>query len=583
MDAGQHMKEYDENTGQPWPPVARPIDEALFHACATASLGEIRRLLNQGADPNAPHYGPEATIPEVDAGYCIQQAACNPDIAVFDLLVEHGADPKQTNIWGQQPLAFAVSENSLEMVKHLVALGNNPTARDLDGGSVLSHAALNPDPQVLEYLIAHGAEPNTGDQNELGRALQEGTPERVRFFLSHGWRPKDLDPMFFRGAPLENIRIVLEAGFDPNTIDGEVLDGEEPTGNPHPMVEDLDPERRALFEEYGATPGKVNLTDWYTLFAKGTFGEFLAAVERKPVADWNGRLCYCFDSALHTVILHREDEKPMPFVRYLVEHGADVNLPCDDGIAPIHVAAMLPDPECVLYLLRHGAFVNQPDHDALPWRPIHHAAWQGVPEVVQALVRHGAFADCTNVYGDTPQGIIAREIGREDIVAMLDEGLPAPPVEPSEERPPVLYLLMGIPASGKTTFCQRVLADPALDIVSQDVSGTHAREWAAFEAALAKRRSVAVDDTNVEKERRGRFLGAAKAAGCRTVGLFFQSVLADCLARNEARDVQSRIKRLAVLGKSARLELPTRDEGFDKLFFVRIVDGLFEIEPWEET
>lgn len=81
---------------------------------------------------------------------------------------------------------------------------------------------------------------------------------------------------------------------------------------------------------------------------------------------------------------------------------------------------------------------------------------------------------------------------REVVQSLLDRG-----TNPNAPNDPVLYLLMGIPASGKTTFCQRVLAGPALDVVSQDASGTRVREWAAFEAALAARRSVAVDDTNV--------------------------------------------------------------------------------------
>lgn len=566
-------------------PSNRLIDEALFHACSTATYWEVKALLDQGANPNAPYYHRyDGWRRDTDDYYCIHEAARNPDIAVFDLLVQYGANPKQPDYWGSQPLSYAVVKGPLEMVKHLVELGNNPNLCNDDGASVMSEAALNPDVRVLEYLLEHGAELGNcaSSQNELGQALQRGTPERMRFFLSHRWNVKRISPMFFHGAPLENIRLALEEGFDPNTIDGEGLFDGNPIGNPHPMVDDLDEERRALFKEFGASPETIDLTDWYSPLTKGTFEEFLAAVDRHPVADWNGLLCNCFDSALHTVILHREDENPMPFVRYLVEHGADVNLPCDDGICPIHVAAMLANPECVSYLLRHGAFVNQPNHDDHPWRPIHPATWEPSPKVVQTLVRHGAFVDCRNEYGDTPLEI-ARRNGNEEIVSILEEGLPGPPVEPSEETPPVLYLLMGIPASGKTTFFRRVLADGPVEHVSLDVLGTRTRERAAFQAALAARRSVAVDDTDVTRKQRAGWLAAAKAAGYRTVGLFFRSVLADCLARNEAREGKAKLKRLALLGMSARLELPSREEGFDRLFFVRIVDGLFEIEPWKEN
>ena len=145
------------------------------------------------------------------------------------------------------------------------------------------------------------------------------------------------------------------------------------------------------------------------------------------------------------------------------------------------------------------------------------------------------------------------------------------------EAGPLLILFIGIPASGKSTFYHRVLEDLSLDYVSLDALGTRAREKSAFDAALAARRSV------VTKTLRARYIGPAKAAGYRVVGLFFQSVVTDCLARNEQREGKAKVKRLAVLGMSAQLELPSKDEGFDNLFFVRITDGLFEVEPWKES
>ena len=151
------------------------------------------------------------------------------------------------------------------------------------------------------------------------------------------------------------------------------------------------------------------------------------------------------------------------------------------------------------------------------------------------------------------------------------------------ETDPLLILFIGIPASGKSTFYHHVLEERHLDYVSLDVLGTRARERAAFEAALAARRSIVIDNTNVTKTLRVHYIAPAKAAGYRVVGLFFQSVVADCLARNEQREGKAKVKRLAVLGMSAQLELPSKDEGFDKLFFVRIGDGLFEIEPWKES
>lgn len=326
---------------------------------------------------------------------------------------------------------------------------------------------------------------------------------------------------------------------------------------------------------------KTSDPDWIFVLTKATFEEFLSFVERNPVADWNGYLPGSVDPALQVVIVHREDN-PIPFVRYLVEHGADVNKPLDDGVRPIHAAAMRSSPDCLRYLLNHGAFVNQPNNDDDPWRPIHAAVWGGCSEIIETLVKHGAFVDSVNQYGNTPVSIAVENRDRKTL-AVLSKGVPGPPRVPSAGSPPILFLLVGIPASGKSTFYHRVLEDRNLNYVSLDTLGTRARERAAFEAALAARRSIVIDNTNVTKTLRARYIGPAKTAGYRVVGLFFQSVVADCLARNETREGTAKVKRLAVLGMSAQLELPSKDEGFDHLFFVRITDGLFEIEPWKES
>ena len=155
-------------------------------------------------------------------------------------------------------------------------------------------------------------------------------------------------------------------------------------------------------------------------------------------------------------------------------------------------------------------------------------------------------------------------------------------IEINGTKTSTLFLFIGIPASGKSTFYHRVLEDRNLDYVSLDVLRTRKREWTAFETSLNARRSVVVDNTNVTRVLRARYLAPAKAAGYRTVGLFFQSIVADCLARNEQREGKARIPPRGVRGMSGRLELPSLDEGFDLLFFVRIANGLFEIEPWKE-
>ena len=229
----------------------RDIDVMLYNVCAKGSVREVERLVGLGADPSAPHW--EKPWPEdldenlyTEDYYCVHEAAKNPDIGVLDALVRHGAEPNKREYWGRQPLAYAGRFNSIEMVRRLVELGNDPGNCDDDGGTVLSWAALNPDVRVLDFLIEHGAE--VGDAcyggMELDIALTSGTPDRVRYFVGRQSElMKSVSTQSVVDAPLENIRALLECGFDPNQADG-YGDGR--------IVDSLDPVRKALFVEFGA-------------------------------------------------------------------------------------------------------------------------------------------------------------------------------------------------------------------------------------------------------------------------------------------------------------------------------------------
>ena len=198
------------NSGKPFKP--KPLDDALFKACSKATLEEVQSLLDQGANPTLPHWEEAWCDGLPEDYYCVHEAACNPDLRVFDLLVERGADPNIFDVYDRQPLALAAANNTLAMVRHLVELGNNPDNPDFDGGSVLTYAALNPDIQVVEFLLEQGAQLDNCDPyiSELAQAIRKGTPERVRFFVEHG-SSLDIVDELCDNAPAENISALREA------------------------------------------------------------------------------------------------------------------------------------------------------------------------------------------------------------------------------------------------------------------------------------------------------------------------------------------------------------------------------------
>jgi len=84
-------------------------------------------------------------------------------------------------------------------------------------------------------------------------------------------------------------------------------------------------------------------------------------------------------------------------------------------------------------------------------------------------------------------------------------------------------------------------------------------------------------------EMRSDFIGAARAAGFRVVGYYLRSDVSGGLSRNSKREERARVPDKGLLGTYKQLQLPSREEGFDALYYVRINDaGGFVVEEWRD-
>jgi len=147
-------------------------------------------------------------------------------------------------------------------------------------------------------------------------------------------------------------------------------------------------------------------------------------------------------------------------------------------------------------------------------------------------------------------------------------------------KQPSAVLLIGIPASGKSTFYKTFFFDSHVRI-NRDMLRTKHREKLLMEACLAGGQSYVLDNTNVTRLGRAHQIATAKRFGFRVVGYYFRSKADEALARNRLREGTARIPDVAVLGLAGRLELPAPEEGFDELWYVRLnPGGGFLIEKW---
>jgi len=141
-------------------------------------------------------------------------------------------------------------------------------------------------------------------------------------------------------------------------------------------------------------------------------------------------------------------------------------------------------------------------------------------------------------------------------------------------------VLIGIQGAGKTTYCLRHLLHSHLRL-SLDLLKTRRREALLLQACLAAQQPFVVDNTNVTRQERARYLVAARRARFRTTGYFFAPDPPASMARNLGREPRYRVPPAGLYGTLKRLERPDLAEGFDELFTVRITDGEFIVSPMQ--
>jgi predicted kinase len=149
-----------------------------------------------------------------------------------------------------------------------------------------------------------------------------------------------------------------------------------------------------------------------------------------------------------------------------------------------------------------------------------------------------------------------------------------------------LVILMGLQASGKTTF-RRARFDATHVVVSKDDFRNNRRperrQRSLIEDALSSGRAVVVDNTNVRREDRLRLIEQAKAHSARIVGYFFVSSLEASLERNATRTGRELVRVVGVKAAAKALVVPSLDEGFDELYEVRISPGGFDVQNYGAT
>jgi predicted kinase len=141
-------------------------------------------------------------------------------------------------------------------------------------------------------------------------------------------------------------------------------------------------------------------------------------------------------------------------------------------------------------------------------------------------------------------------------------------------------ILIGIQASGKSTFYKEKFFNTHLRI-SNDLLKTKNREELLLEYCKQTKMSFVIDNTNVTKDIRRKYITSLNDIKIPIIGYYFKTNLEQSLQWNDKRVGKEHISRVGILGTYNKIEIPSLDEGFTGLFYVDIVDNSFIIKDWK--
>ncbi|WP_121663666.1 ankyrin repeat domain-containing protein [Metabacillus litoralis] len=134
----------------------------------------------------------------------LQYAAEYSNVDIVKLLIDHGADPLQTNIHGQDAMGSAIIGNNIEIVQYFLDNHFDASYVNVDDNvfqrTPLMYAAGHERPEITQLLINSGADFNAQDQMGQTALMWAASYNHV-----------------------ETARVLLENGADTTLVDGSGL------------------------------------------------------------------------------------------------------------------------------------------------------------------------------------------------------------------------------------------------------------------------------------------------------------------------------------------------------------------------
>jgi ankyrin repeat protein len=357
----------------------------FFHMAPASRAGAHNQV---SASPIA------AGLATEDALCAVVRAGILPEVV---RLVIKGVEVNARDSLGMTPLLYAVTVDKPEIVGFLLEHGADANARQLlrtgektdpltrDGQTVLHAAVSHGNAQIVQLLLVAHAQTEVPDANgstPLDHAVLDGQVEIVRLLLAQGANVK-------RSSPPEGRGLVHEAcikGFA-NLI--------------------------PLLVEYGADPAQRDRFGETPLDLALAYKNANAVAALLKLGEERKQLKAIAQEAMEDATVRGFSD----IARILMENGLDINTPTALGSTYLCDAALKGQKGMAQLLLEHGA--NVAARNRFGGTALHDAALGGSAEIIDLLLDRGADINARNLEAAETPLMIAISLGRLKAMAVL--------------------------------------------------------------------------------------------------------------------------------------------------------------------
>lgn len=149
----------------------------LMHAATTGDTSEVKKLLDEGTDPN--RSDKTGLSPLMAAAY-------SGKVEVIKILIDYRGNIEDRDTSGYTALVFASNAGQIKCAQLLIEHGADVNAKDHDGSTPIMFAAQHGHNELVRLLLKSGADPTTTGNHGLsaiGFAKQNGHKETIELLL----------------------------------------------------------------------------------------------------------------------------------------------------------------------------------------------------------------------------------------------------------------------------------------------------------------------------------------------------------------------------------------------------------------